>query len=411
MERIKHISGIRSRDFLFDYLKYSLGYFPGLIEGIIALYLFANVLNSEDFSEWAIIEAILVVLISWAQLGTKFGYMQAVAKLNNSVRDGLLRYVLKFNAISSLFFGLIFCCIATLFSWKNQALIYWFPVIALSSNLLVIIQTDFRIAQQPEGYLKLIFCKVIIYIALLGLINKWHDLQLIHHYVLMCVAQLIIFGWWLRSKALIPILVTREQKKYIFSAVGGSWLGPFKYFADFLVPILILEKLGLDWSSELGKVSRVLGSLEAIFLTPFLLVWGSRVYFWLGQTNSGNRLRTEILTLYKITPLVLCVMALLAVLIVLLIDLELKWTLALPLMVMMLSRKIFFAAYFPSSYGIVHRQRYFLGSLLLVLEFACTAAIFLLPDQSVWILTGLAALPVVIAGAHFYLSNLLIQNE
>ena len=242
MENIKKISGIRNKHFLINYLKYSSGFLPGLIEGLIALSLFANTLKHEDFSEWAIFEAAHIVIMSWSQLGTKFGYMQAIAKLNGKKRDGILRYVLKFNILSSLVFGIVFSLIASNFIWKNDSLIYWLPLIILSSNLLVIIQTDYRITQNPEGYLKLVLFKVIIYTVFLVLINFWSNLQLIHHYVLMSFTQLLVFIYWLSTRKIMPLCITNDEKSDVLSAIGGTWLGPFKYFADFLIPLLILDK-------------------------------------------------------------------------------------------------------------------------------------------------------------------------
>lgn len=406
--------GLISKEYLKNFLKYSTTYLPALIETTLGLYLLSPQLSSSDFSEWAILEAVLVIVVSWAQLGTKFGYMQHVANLGNLDRRPSLRYVLNVNILAGLIFGLV--CLLIMHSllrestWKNQDVLWLIPGYVVALNLLTVAQTDERITHKPRRFFQWIAIKSIVYLISIFLLLRIINNALLVHYFSIVIGFLMSFLLWKLSTPLPKIDIPKQYKKDIFSALGGALLGPAKYFADFMIPFGFAYFWGNEWSSEVGKSIRVLNSFEGIYSSAFLLTWGSYVYFWNREAPEGERANQEFKKIYLYLIMGFLMATLMGGSVWMWIGLEFNYEKSAAVLLMIVVRKVFFFAYFPASYGVVLTGKFFLGSLIGLLEFILTCGIFLLCSDLITLIFLLALTPPLMVVATYLLSKFLVKK-
>lgn len=398
-----------------DWGFFSFSYFALALESIVGLGFVVRHLSPVDFSEWAVLSALITVMGAISQLGLKTAYMQLVAdRTLKSRQTQALRAAFVLLGLTGLLAGLVISLVLGVSSllgyWDNTNVLWVLPGVLMLGNLQMVLVTELRVSQRVASLVKLGYQRAIIFVAVMFVFTQFLSvgLELIYWGQLCANAYMVL--------RLIQILKIHRffsviRWEFLPSAISLGWpvmLGLLlKYGADAMVSMGMRWMATVEVAANYGRAVRILEPFSALFFTAFVMAWGANTYLM----AADSMLKKHLVIIAKMGLLICVGGVLLAYPVALgmqLIFLELAQTSLLgPEFLMVLARLAAFAAISPVQFGWIVSRNYRWGMMFNGLEFMLTAVIYLVllwQEHDVEALLSAALIPWCMVGLQYLMS-------
>ncbi|MBI5921886.1 MAG: hypothetical protein HY847_09545 [Betaproteobacteria bacterium] len=272
-----------------DGKRYLPAYGISVLEPFLVIPLLLFLLTSDEIGVLGTLEALLVVICGFSQLGVKFAYLQHVA--DSGVKDRgqgfwtatLLTCSVGFAVGAAA--GLLLDRLAAehLIDSRFGVSPLILGALVMLSNLHMMFVTDLRARRSPQLFVFSSALRLALLLVLLPLLAPDAGSKLDAVLGTQAVGLLVAIGLIAYFGALPRLAVPENMLARNFVSYGFPWaIGSLiKYGTDALLPWLCLLLISPRVAGAMALASKTAAIFDAGFGLPFMMAWGGRVYEWL----------------------------------------------------------------------------------------------------------------------------------